>query len=539
MNQFPRCIGKYEIQTELGRGGFALVYKARDPLLDRDVAIKVLHAKWSNSPEIIERFRREAQSVAALRHPHIVTIYDIDELEDGQVYLVMEYLPGLSLAKVLEQEQTLSTDQCLICLGQIADALDCAHERGLIHRDVKPQNIMVERRQEDRLHCVLTDFGLVKALQDSSTLTSAPLGTAAYMAPEQIMHDLKDQVGPATDVYALGIVAYRMLCGRLPFVGDYATVLVAQISEPPPDPSIVCDTVPSEVAAVLLRALDKEPADRYQSVGDMVAALHLAFGAAKLPAMSDTSENVFLIENAVWSPEPLPLPQMLRIPEGHFWMGSGESDSEASENERPRHELYLPGYAIAKYPITNVQYQAFVQATGHPAPLDWLDKQFPPGKGNHPVVNVNYYDACEYCRWLSQVTYQHYRLPMESEWEKAARGRAPETRRYPWGDTWMDRQCNSAEERIGDTTPVDQYEAQNRSLYGIVDMVGNVWEWTDSLYRPYPGSSHYSMAYGRAYVVRGGAWRNNKGDMRISARGRYKPGIQRPYLGFRPVLEVK
>jgi formylglycine-generating enzyme required for sulfatase activity/tRNA A-37 threonylcarbamoyl transferase component Bud32 len=533
----PERIGKYEIEHKVGRGGFAVVYKARDPFLNRDVAIKVLHANLSDEPEMVERFYREARSAAALRHPHIVTIYEIGELDDGQIYLVMEYLPGLSLAEVLAEIKTFSVEQTLAILEQIADALDYAHGQNLVHRDVKPQNIRVQDKEDGTFDCVLTDFGLAKFLASEDLTTSGVIGTFGYMAPEQAA-GRQDQIGPATDVYALGVMAYRMLTGRVPFEGDSASVLVAHLQDPPPDPRAICDALSPGVASVLLRSLAKDPLDRYPSAGEMVADLRQVAGLAGL------DELAFAPHGSLWAGAgdvgPTELPEMIFVAEGFFWRGSEEGDPEAAANEKPRRQEYLPDYYVARYPVTNAQYMSFVRTMGSPAPVHWPGGEIPPGKEKHPVVNLDYQEAVDYCRWLSEMTGQRYRLPTEYEWEKAARGGEPETRRYPWGDDWAKGRCNSAEEGHGDTTAVDRYNAHNCSPYGVVDMVGNVWEWTDSLYRPYPGSNYYSTAHGSArYVVRGGSWRNGKEDARVSVRGRYKASTRRPYLGFRVVWEIR
>ena len=154
------------------------------------------------------------------------------------------------------------------------------------------------------------------------------------------------------------------------------------------------------------------------------------------------------------------------------------------------------------------------------------------------MVNVCYLDALEYCEWLSKVTGETFRLPTEREWEKAARGGEPHMLRYPWGDGWEQGRCNSLEEGWRDTTAVNHYEWYNCSPYGVIDMVGNVWEWTGSEYGAYPQSAHYTAVYTDAYVVRGGSWKNGREDARASVRGRYKPNVRRPYLGFRVFRQV-
>jgi formylglycine-generating enzyme required for sulfatase activity len=229
-------------------------------------------------------------------------------------------------------------------------------------------------------------------------------------------------------------------------------------------------------------------------------------------------------------------PETVLIPAGHFLMGSAEDDPEGLENEQPQHSLELPDYRIAKYPVTNDQYQEFVHHTNHAVPKHWKDGQPPPGKGNHPVVCVSLDDTRAYCCWLTEATRRNCRLPTEQEWEKAARGPRPESRRYPWGEDWRKGYCNTREAGYGDTTPVSTFERLNVSPYGIVDAVGNVWEWTQSFYAAYPGGGPRQRYGTKYYVVRGGAWNGDREDARVCVRGRYPPGTKREYLGFRVVI---
>ncbi|MHC4620786.1 MAG: bifunctional serine/threonine-protein kinase/formylglycine-generating enzyme family protein [Planctomycetota bacterium] len=267
-------LGKYEIIEEVGRGGFAVVYKARDPDLDRLVALKVLapHLTWER--EFAARFQNEAKSAARLRHPNVVTIYETGE-EDGQLYIAMEYLEGRTLAQVIEDEGALPLERVLAILGQVADALDYAHKQGVLHRDVKPANIMVEEGGRAKPRATLMDFGLVKAMESSKSLTSQGtlLGSPEYMAPEQADPDRKDEIGPATDLYALGVVAYQMLTGRVPFPGNTPSTLVAHMQKAPPDPRSVCANLSAGVCRALLKALSKSPRGRYSTAMAMVDAL--------------------------------------------------------------------------------------------------------------------------------------------------------------------------------------------------------------------------------------------------------------------------
>jgi formylglycine-generating enzyme required for sulfatase activity/tRNA A-37 threonylcarbamoyl transferase component Bud32 len=272
-NGAMRELGKYELLEEIGRGGFAVVYKARDIELDRVIALKVLKPYWTDEPGFVTRFRREARVAARLRHPNIVIVYETGEAE-GQLYIAMEYLPGRTLRQFLEAEGMLSLERALPILEQVADALDYAHAQGVIHRDVKPSNVAVEETGRG-MRATLMDFGLVKAMAESAALTSQGtlLGSPEYMAPEQADPNRAAEIGPATDRYALGIVAYQMLTGRVPFPGNTSATLNAHLNLEPLEPQAICKDLSPEVAAALLEMLAKPPGDRFASARAFVARL--------------------------------------------------------------------------------------------------------------------------------------------------------------------------------------------------------------------------------------------------------------------------
>jgi len=265
-------IGRYEILDEIGRGGFATVYKARDTKLKRDVALKVLHPQLTTDPQFVQRFHQEAEAAAKIEHPHIVTIYDVGE-EDGQHYLAMTLLPGRTLDKWLVGGP-LPAERAISIVEQIAEALDAIRAQGLVHRDVKPGNIMVD----DAGQATLLDFGIVRAAEGTQiTKTMAVLGTPTYMAPEQAEPEGAADVDWRADVYALGVVAYEMLVGQPPFIGKSSTaVLYKHVHEAPPAPTRLNPALPPRLEPVLLKGLAKRREDRFQRAGDLAAELRRA-----------------------------------------------------------------------------------------------------------------------------------------------------------------------------------------------------------------------------------------------------------------------
>ncbi len=248
------ALGKYQIEREVGRGGFAVVYQAHDPSLGRRVALKVPHAWLLTDPKFVERFHREARLAASLTHPHIVTIYEIGE-EQGTPFIAMEWLEGMPLDRWLAEvrPQPQAVLQALLGVGA---ALDMAHAKGVVHRDIKPSNIMMVAGRGG----VLTDFGIAKLLAQATASTSGVMGTPNYMAPEV----LKGQPATsATDIYAFGVMLYQILTGRLPFEGDTPHAIAYQhANEPPPDPRSINPEVPKQTAALLLQMLAKDPRER-------------------------------------------------------------------------------------------------------------------------------------------------------------------------------------------------------------------------------------------------------------------------------------
>lgn len=285
-------IAGYRIESVIGRGGMAVVYRAEDSRLGRKVALKLLTPSLAENEQFQQRFIRESRLAASLDHPNIVPIYEAGEA-DGHLFIAMRYVPGSDLKQLLSQQGPLPPARILRLFVQIGDALDAAHLLGLVHRDVKPGNILITSVAEHSGHAhpdhvYLTDFGLTKrtsSLSGSLTGTGHFLGTVDYVSPEQIQGA---PVGPSTDIYALGCVLYECLTGRLPFNrDDDAAVLWAHLVELPPPVSALRPELPAAVDDVVFRAMAKAPEDRYDSCRDLVRDLEYALNASiDLPATS-------------------------------------------------------------------------------------------------------------------------------------------------------------------------------------------------------------------------------------------------------------
>jgi serine/threonine-protein kinase len=273
-----RKIGGYDIVERIGAGGMAEVYKAYDPAVDRFVAVKVLLEEYCKDPEFRSRFHLEARSIAMVEHAHILPIFAYGE-QDELLYLVMRYIPSGSLSDRIETHGQFPFAAACDILHPVADALDYAHEHGLLHRDLKTDNVLIDTTE----HAYLADFGLVKLLQKPSgffTRNFLP-GTPEYMSPEQCLGE--DDLTPAADQYALGIVLYYMICGRVPFKGNGPlAVLHHHVNSPPPPPADYRPNLPDATASVMLRALAKSPEDRFASCGEFAQAFENSLGPNRL-----------------------------------------------------------------------------------------------------------------------------------------------------------------------------------------------------------------------------------------------------------------
>ncbi|RKI00276.1 serine/threonine-protein kinase [Corallococcus sp. AB038B] len=283
-------LGEFIIQERIGAGGMGVVYRAEHPIIGKQAAIKVLRAELM-SPEQAQRLLVEARSVNAIRHPGILDIFNFGSLPDGRPYVVMELLQGQSLAAVLRARGRLDVGTAVWMLDQILSPLGAAHRAGVVHRDLKPANVFMAERPDAAPMLKLVDFGIAKVLQSHEGLTNADgsvLGTPDFMAPEQVRGGT---VGPATDLYALGVMAFQMFTGERPFQGDNVQVMFAHVEQAPPPPSSKVKGLPPELDALLLQLLEKDPAKRPASAEEVRQRLK-ALSLERPPGALGPSESV-------------------------------------------------------------------------------------------------------------------------------------------------------------------------------------------------------------------------------------------------------
>ncbi len=285
----PEKIGRYQVESEIGRGGMATVFKAYDPRFERHVAIKVLPREFMHDPEFRARFNREAKTIATLEHPAIVPVYDYGE-DDGLLYLVMRFMPGGSLSDKLV-DGPISIEESAKILQRLGSALDRAHSQGIIHRDLKPGNVLFDQYGD----AFLADFGIVQVSGSNSNLTASGslVGTPMYMSPEQVYGD--KELDGRSDIYALGIILFQMLTGHLPYEADTpAKLMMKHILEPVPDLLTARPDLPPEAEVIISKALAKERGDRFDTASDFSAALSTI--TKEIPVSNDLQQQLANIQ---------------------------------------------------------------------------------------------------------------------------------------------------------------------------------------------------------------------------------------------------
>ena len=476
--------GRYSLLRELGRGGMATVYLGTDMKLGRRVAIKLL-APATRAYLGSDRFQREVLLAAQLSHPHIVPLFEADEA-DGLLFYVMEYVEGESLRHRLTRQGSLPIEDAIRIAAEVGDALQYAHENGVIHRDVKPENILLSRG-----HALVTDFGIAKLMEERGSaegpaLTGAGIavGTAAYMSPEQASGDKR--IDPRSDVYALAAVLYEMLVGEPPFTGPSAQAIAARVINDPPRPiRTVRPGLPVHLERALAAGLAKSPADRPRTARAFVDALaspaHERRLSARQVAWIATASGVAIIGWIVWrGPRIHPPPGMVLVPAGVYPVGGGGRGAPGRDSTTVR----LDAFFVDSAEVSVADYRRYLNSARASPP--WT--QAPPDQW--PVTGVLWSEAVAYCAWRQRGG----RLPSEDEWEAAARG--PQGFLYAWGNRWEPGRANADSLREG-FAPAG-VSSLGRSWVGAVDLIGNAWEWT---------ATSAADARGQAgHVIKGGAF---------------------------------
>jgi serine/threonine-protein kinase len=554
--------GKYRIEDWLGGGGMANVYRATHLKMGEEVAVKVLNPDLVEIERLADRFRNEARAAMRVNHQNAVKVTDFDITEDNLHYLVMEIVKGHLLRDLID-EGAFNYRRAVKILSQACEAIDAAHKQGIIHRDLKPDNIIVQDVGGAETVKVL-DFGIAR-LRDpensnsSKAVYTAPgilMGTPRYMSPEQCQ---SKELGPASDVYSMGIIAYEMLAGRTPFTptGDLREFFYQVKNDSPPPLRFFSVETPQSIERVIMRALEKAPENRPASAAALAQELRRAVKEADSgitdPLITDTT--IMYESDGDTSPDIAityaPANAKIKTRDAKkkvsthgfrwdlvagvtalaivlivlYWVFLGKERPpktagtititdeygdmvlipggkfkmgrvDGDADERPEHEVEVKDFYLDKYEVTNQQYKKFVDATGHRAPSHWKNGSFATEEALTPVTYVTWNDAADYAKWAKK------RLPTEEEWEYAARGGKGFL--YPWGNEWREGSANAG---IGAPKPlsVRSYE-KDLSEFGVFGMAGNVSEWVDGFHLPYDPTATGGCPQCRIY--RGGNFKS-------------------------------
>ena len=532
---------EYAVEGKLGSGGFAVVYLVRDVNLKRKLAVKVISPDLIASHSVLERFKREAETVAQLSHPHIVPLHFIGNKND-LVYLVMQAIDGGSLADRLEREKRLPVEDASRYFSEVASALAHAHKRGVVHRDIKPQNVLLDAESG---RCLVSDFGIARTADGGSlTATGMVIGTPAYLSPEQVTGEPSDH---RADIYALGVMAYEMLAGEAPFTGATPTaVLMKRLAGAPEPLKNLRPEIPTMLADLVDACLATDPNDRLSNAADITRSLTGAspvsgghtttrmraikakaksgrmpawvWGAGGLAVVAAVVVSTQIFGPAKAAFDPIDA-GMAMIAGGTYTVGSNDDPAT-----RPSQTVQLLAFGVDVHEATVGEYDRFIQTNRLPAP--WQQRP----DSMLPVTGVQFAEAQNYCAWR----HPGGRLPTEAEWEATARGSAG--RKYPWGNVWVADAANIATGRRNGPVAVGSFPA-GRSPEGVYDLIGNVWEWTSSPYAPYGKDTVTGY-----YVIRGGGYSALPQFATSVNRGQALPATERGNLratGMRCVMPVR
>lgn len=532
--KLPFRISKYELEAFLG-GGMSEVYKARDTVLGRTVAVKLLTSQAAQNAETRSRFLLEARVSSSVVHENIITTYDYGE-EDGIPYLVLEFLTGRNLKEELAATPEMPLRKRVSLALQIARALAYVHERKFVHRDVKPDNVHVDAQGRVKL----MDFGIVKTEDGTLTQAGFALGTPHYVAPELVMGEA---VTPLVDVYSFGVLLYEILTGRKAIQADTVERIFYMIlHEPIPLEPLETAGVPDELQAIVRGSTERAPAKRTQSMNEVAAALEAWLegnptAKTPLPGKRRVHLDGRMLTGAV------ALAAFLAVGLGYLFVNSGKLVARMDEPQRvedPAGDMVLipagefrygaegkpvmvPAFYMDLVEVTNEEYQDFCKATQRALPKD-----FPVGQPGIPVVNVTIADAQAFAAWAKK------RLPTEQEWQRAARG--PDARHYPWGDERKASLAN-VEDNPDDgwhhLVSADAFRS-GRSPFGITQLIGNVKEFTADRTAPTAlAIRNYAVNDEEWYAVKGGSFKSRLAEAVIYAIEPIPASYSAPDLGFR------
>ena len=540
-------LGSYDLLELIGEGGMGSVYRGRHRAAAMaarqggDVAVKLVHAHLLAKGDISERFRREAEALAALDHPNIVKVHDVVE-ESGRTAIVMEWVPGRPLSAVIGKETgPIPWERAQAVVAQLLSAVSHAHSRGVVHRDLKPENIVVSLSGEIKL----LDFGIARLGESRGrTKTGTGMGTVDYMAPEQFL-DAKG-VDSRADVYALGLTLYEMLAGRLPWGATETEfeVMTRKAQGQVPPPTEYYPSIPPWVVDGVMAAIRPNPVERTQSVSLLEASLRgeasRGEGGAGVKAEAKPAKVADCASSTLGT--------MKWIPPGTFLMGSPESDRGRRENEQQHAVTLTKGYWMMDHPVTQGEWESVMGTNPSrfkpvsPSTGFWtgLGAMFgsqpavpPVSHALHPVENVSWEEAVAFAKAVSVRDGETYRLPTEAEWERAARG-GREGELYAGGND-LDAVGWTSKNSGRTTHPVRQ---KSPNGYGLYDMTGNVWEWTSDGYNeayPVTTTDPKGAPSGSYRVFCGGSWYSEPAGARVAYRGGGPPGYRRRDLGVRLV----
>ena len=496
--------GRFQLLETIGRGGFAEVWKAYDQLGRDVVAVKVLHGQYARDETRRERFFRGARHMARLRHPGIVQVVE-ERCEDGGFhFFVMEFVAGGDLKQVVKAGG-LSPEQGIRVVREVGEALAFAHEHGVVHRDVKPGNVLLDAEGCPKL----TDFDLVRAVDTTGGTRTTGLGTFLYAAPEAMM-DAREASEPA-DVYGLGMTAIFALYGA-----DLPVDVLWEL----PD-FVEGLTLSDRCRAALLRAVARKVEDRWSTVGEFCQAL---------PERPFAEAIVQLVEKEMpemwtrWTDPVLGI-EFAYIEPREFLMGSPEDEVGRFDREKLHRVKLTRGFWIATTAVTQRQFNRFVKDAG--AEVGWWQRSL---RNDHPVVNVSWYEADSFCEWLSRLTGNEIRLPTEAEWECAARA-GTESAIYSSNldeIAWYRGNHGGYRSR-----PVGKKKPNG---WGLYDMLGNAYEWCADWYGDYGAGMAVDpsgLDEGGNRVSRGGSWYSYANRVRAAFRNFHAPTYRWHLLGFR------